>query len=231
MQQGNKTSPIQVQTVGKSSNIAWHNSTVTREEIEAKNEHKSTILWFTGLSGSGKSTLANAVHSRLFSRRVSSYVLDGDNIRHGLCKDLGFSDNDRKENIRRIGHVANLFKDAGLIVLTAFVSPFRSDRNAVRDLVGVGKGSVQEKVQGKEFIEVFCNASVAVCEGRDTKGLYAKARAGKIPEFTGISSPYEEPIQPELCIQTGVKSLDECVDEVMAYLEENEIIHKSKIVK
>ncbi len=212
----------EVKTVGKSSNIAWHEKSITKKDYHTKNKHKSTILWFTGLSGSGKSTLANAVHATLFEtpRHVQSYVLDGDNVRHGINQDLGFSDNDREENIRRVGHVAALFVDAGMVVLTAFVSPFRSDREKVRALVN------KDDHNGNEFIEVYCNASLEKCEERDTKGLYAKARAGDIPHFTGISSPYEAPENPELNIDTGGKSLEECVNQVISYLEEKGIIPK-----
>mmetsp|Transcript_3812 Transcript_3812/g.4669 ORF Transcript_3812/g.4669 Transcript_3812/m.4669 type:complete len:232 (-) Transcript_3812:182-877(-) len=206
-----------VQNVGNSTNIAWHNSTITRADIENKNKHKSAILWFTGLSGSGKSTLANAVHQELFhNHNVTSYVLDGDNIRHGLCRDLGFTDDDRVENIRRIGEVASLFLDSGTVVLTAFVSPFRSDRDRARSLVK----------NKEDFIEIYCEADLAVCEGRDTKGLYAKARAGIIPNFTGISSKYEHPENPELSVATGSKSLEDCVNEVIHYLQENNYIAK-----
>jgi adenylylsulfate kinase len=203
-----------VQTVGKATNIAWHNSSITRSDIEKKNQHKSAILWFTGLSGSGKSTLANAVHQELFNRKLNSYVLDGDNVRHGLCRDLGFTDEDRVENIRRIGEMASLFLDAGVLVLTAFVSPFRSDRDRARSLV--------KNVE--DFVEIYCEADLKVCEDRDTKGLYAKARAGIIPNFTGISSKYETPEQPELRIATGSESLGDCVKEVIEYLERKKII-------
>ena len=168
----------------------------------------SAILWFTGLSGAGKSTLANAVNSALFEQGLACYVLDGDNVRHGLCSDLGFSDADREENIRRIGEVAKLFLDAGVVVLTAFVSPFRADRARARALVEPG-----------DFIEIHCAADLEVCEERDTKGLYAKARAGVIKEFTGISSPYEAPEQPELLIDTGRQSLESCVLQVLAHLQ------------
>ncbi|MCP4821154.1 MAG: adenylyl-sulfate kinase, partial [Shimia sp.] len=160
-----------------------------------------------------KSTLANAVNAALFERGLATYVLDGDNVRHGLCKDLGFSDADREENIRRIGEVAKLFLDAGVIVLTAFVSPFRADRDKARALVNAG-----------DFIEIHCAADLSVCEERDTKGLYAKARAGEIKEFTGISSPYEAPEHPELNINTGHSSLDSCVEQVIHYLVEQKII-------
>ena len=198
-----------------SSNIVWHKTSVGRESLERKRNHKSIILWFTGLSGSGKSTLANAVNAALFKKGLSSYVLDGDNIRHGLCKDLGFSDLDREENIRRIGEVSKLFLDAGIIVLTAFVSPFRSDRDKARSLV-----------KQNDFLEIYCSANLDVCEKRDTKGLYAKARAGQIQDFTGISSPYEEPQNPDLKVDTGLRNLDECVGDVISKLIELEIFEK-----
>ncbi|MFQ6538470.1 MULTISPECIES: adenylyl-sulfate kinase [Aphanothece] len=198
---------------GNSTNIVWHHSTVTREARAYQRGHRSAILWFTGLSGSGKSTLANAVNSALFEQGMACYVLDGDNIRHGLCKDLGFSDSDREENIRRIGEVAKLFLDAGVVVLTAFVSPFKADRDRARALVGEG-----------DFIEIHCAADLGVCEERDTKGLYAKARAGEIKEFTGISSPYEEPELPELRVDTGGQGLEECVTHIIGYLQGQGII-------
>ncbi len=188
----------------KAKNIVWHEASVNREAISNQRGHKSVILWFTGLSGSGKSTLANAVNAALFDYGLASYVLDGDNIRHGLCKDLGFSDFDREENIRRIGEVSKLFLDAGIIVLTAFVSPFRADREKARSLVDVG-----------DFIEIYCAADISICEVRDTKGLYAKARAGEIKEFTGVSSPYEEPERPEISIDTGKYDLENCVQSVI----------------
>ncbi|MCP9808549.1 adenylyl-sulfate kinase [Cyanobium sp. HWJ4-Hawea] len=192
---------------GASTNIAWHHTSVDRQSLAERRGNRSAILWFTGLSGSGKSTLANAVNSALFERGLACYVLDGDNIRHGLCKDLGFSDADREENIRRIGEVSKLFLDAGVVVLTAFVSPFRADRDRARALVAEG-----------DFIEIHCAADLGVCEQRDTKGLYAKARAGEIKEFTGISSPYEAPEQPELSIATGSQNLEECVAQVISHL-------------
>jgi adenylylsulfate kinase len=197
----------------RATNLVWHHSTVTRAARAHQHGHRSAILWFTGLSGAGKSTLANAVNSALFEQGLSCYVLDGDNIRHGLCSDLGFSDEDRVENIRRIGEVAKLFLDAGVVVLTAFVSPFRADRARARALVEPG-----------DFHEIFCDADLAVCEQRDTKGLYARARAGEIPHFTGISSPYEEPENAELRIETGGQSLDDSVAQVLTYLEERQII-------
>ena len=201
----------------KAENIVWHEASVDRIARAKARGHRSAIIWFTGLSGSGKSTLANAVNVYLFKAGISTYVLDGDNVRHGLCKDLGFSDLDREENIRRIGEVSKLFLDAGIIVLTAFVSPFRADRDKARTLVGEG-----------DFIEVHCSADLKVCELRDTKGLYAKARSGQIQDFTGISSPYEEPEFPELTINTGSEKLDDCVELVLSKLIEMNIISSIK---
>ncbi|QNI86359.1 adenylylsulfate kinase [Synechococcus sp. PROS-7-1] len=197
----------------KATNIVWHQASVNRDARAEQRGHRSAILWFTGLSGAGKSTLANAVNQALFERGLATYVLDGDNVRHGLCRDLGFSDADREENIRRIGEVAKLFLDSGVIVLTAFVSPFRADRDKARALVGEG-----------DFLEIFCSADLSVCEERDTKGLYAKARAGEIKEFTGISSPYEAPEHPELSVDTGAGGLETCVNEVVAALVSRGII-------
>jgi adenylylsulfate kinase len=197
----------------KATNIVWHEASVDRAARADKRGHRSAILWFTGLSGSGKSTLANAVNAALFERGLGTYVLDGDNVRHGLCKDLGFSDADREENIRRIGEIAKLFLDAGVIVLTAFVSPFRADRDKARDLVEVG-----------DFFEIFCAADLNVCESRDPKGLYAKARSGAIKEFTGISSPYEAPDNPELKIDTGTQDLAESVNVVIKALQDKGVI-------
>jgi len=193
---------------GASTNIAWHAASVDRSTRAQQRGHRSAILWFTGLSGAGKSTLANAVNGALFERGLACYVLDGDNVRHGLCKDLGFSDADREENIRRIGEVSKLFLDAGIVVLTAFVSPFKADRDRARALVEAG-----------DFIEIHCAADLGVCEERDTKGLYAKARAGAIKDFTGISSPYEAPENPELKVDTGSQSLEACVAQVIGHLE------------
>ena len=189
------------------SNIVWHQSSVDRNSYEEQRGHKSAILWFTGLSGSGKSTLANAVNAVLHERGLATYILDGDNIRHGLCKDLTFSDADREENIRRISEVSKLFLEAGVIVLTAFVSPFRVDREKAKKLV-----------RENDFVEIYCSADLQICEKRDTKGLYAKARLGKINDFTGISSPYEAPENPDLNIDTGAKALDECVQDVVQKL-------------
>ncbi len=203
----------QLTNQGASTNIAWHQASVDRAGRAEQRGHGSAILWFTGLSGAGKSTLANAVNQALFERGLATYVLDGDNIRHGLCKDLGFSDADREENIRRIGEVSKLFLDSGTIVLTAFVSPFRADRDKARGLVNEG-----------DFIEIYCAADLSVCEQRDTKGLYAKARAGEIKEFTGISSPYEAPEKPELCLYTGAQDLEQCVAAVINLLEERGVL-------
>ena len=197
----------------KATNIVWHEASVDRAARADKRGHRSAILWFTGLSGSGKSTLANAVNAALFERGLATYVLDGDNVRHGLCKDLGFSDADREENIRRIGEVAKLFLDAGVIVLTAFVSPFRADRDKARDLVEAG-----------DFFEIFCAADLDVCESRDPKGLYVKARSGAIKEFTGISSPYEAPDTPELKIDTGAQELAQSVEVVIKALQDKGVI-------
>jgi adenylylsulfate kinase len=192
------------------SNILWHHATVTRQRREWQFGHKSFILWFTGLSGAGKSTLAHCVEEILFLRGCKTYVFDGDNVRHGLCADLGFSAADRTENIRRIGEMSKLFIDAGGIALTAFISPFRRDREIVRSSVESG-----------DFIEIFCQASLDVCEQRDVKGLYLKARRGEISEFTGISSPYEIPINPEIVVMTGEQGVEECAVQVIEYLERN----------
>lgn len=187
-----------------STNVVWHNATVTRTRREVQNNHRGAIIWFTGLSGAGKSTLAHAVEEALHQRGCRTFVLDGDNVRHGLCGDLGFSSDDRIENIRRVGEVAKLFMEAGVIVLTAFISPFRADRQRVRGMVAHG-----------EFIEVYCDSPIEVCETRDVKGLYKKARAGQISDFTGISSPYEAPNNPELTVNTGASELQTCVQNVI----------------
>ncbi len=177
------------------------------------NGHRSLVVWFTGLSGSGKSTLSHAVEEKLYRVGCRTFVLDGDNVRHGLCGDLGFSEDDRMENMRRIGEMAKLFAEAGVITLTAFISPFRADRFRVRQLFEPG-----------DFVEVYCRCSLEVCEGRDVKGMYRRARAGEIRDFTGISSPYEEPITPELIVDTGHLSLDQCVDQVMSFLKDRGVL-------
>lgn len=199
----------------KSSNVVWHNATVTRLRREEMNGHDGVILWFTGLSGAGKSSLAHAVEEELHRMGCHTFVLDGDNVRHGLCADLGFSTKDREENIRRVGEMSKLFIEAGVIVLTAFISPFRSDRERVRSLVPHG-----------DFLEIYCDSPLEVCEGRDVKGLYKRARAGEIKDFTGISSPYEAPVDPELTVQTGTLTIEESVAKVMELLRERGIVRE-----
>jgi len=194
-------------------NIYWQSSHIERSKREGLNGHRSAVLWFTGFSGAGKSTLANGVEIRLHEYGAHTFILDGDNIRHGLCSDIDFSEAGRKENIRRIGEVAKLFVDGGTLVLTAFISPFREDRDSVRRLLPDG-----------DFIEVYCACALDVCESRDVKGLYKRARAGEIKDFTGIDSPYEVPNNPEIIVDTGAVSLSECVDQVIGYLIHNNII-------
>ena len=193
--------------------IRWHDALVTRQQREAINGHKSAVLWFTGLSGAGKSTVANAVELRLHERGCSTFVFDGDNVRHGLCADLGFSPEDRSENIRRIGEMSKLFIEAGVIALTAFISPISSDRARVRNLVAP-----------EDFIEIYCQCPLEVCERRDVKGMYAKARKGMIANFTGISAPYEPPEAPELVLDTANQPLEKCVAEVLALLEQRRVL-------
>ena len=190
-----------------SSNIVWHEASVTKEERRSQNKHQSFILWFTGLSASGKSSIANAFARQLYERSNQAFVLDGDNVRHGLNKDLGFDEAGRKENIRRIGEVSKLFIESGQIVLTAFISPYREDRQVVRALVEDG-----------EFIEVFVKCSVETCEKRDPKGLYKKARKAEISNFTGVSAPYEEPENPEIILDTEHHTIEECVEQLTSIL-------------
>lgn len=199
-----------------SRNIVWHQPTIVRSDRERLNNHKGSILWFTGLSASGKSTLANALERELHYRGIRTFILDGDNVRQGLCKDLGFSDKDRTENIRRIGELSKLMMEAGVVVLTAFISPFRRDRQIVRDLV-----------DEEDFIEIFCDASLDTCEQRDPKGLYRKARNGEIQQFTGVSSPYEAPENPELVINTGKLPIEDCVSRVQQFLSDKGHIYLS----
>ncbi|PCH49560.1 MAG: adenylyl-sulfate kinase [Cellvibrionales bacterium] len=194
-------------------NLTWHNSVVSKKERADKKQQKPCVIWFTGLSGSGKSTLANALERALFQRGHHCYLLDGDNVRQGLNGDLGFTDEDRVENIRRIGETAKLFVDAGLIVMAAFISPFRTERRLARDAV-----------EGDEFIEVHLATSLEVCEERDPKGLYKKARAGKISNFTGIDSSYEAPEFPELVVDTGANDIENCTEQLLNYLVENNYI-------
>lgn len=190
------------------ANIVWHHATVTRERREAQNGHRSCVLWFTGLSGAGKSTLAHAVEEQLHQLGCRTYVLDGDNVRHGLSSNLGFSKDDRRENIRRIGEAAKLMTEAGVIAMTAFISPFRADRQVARNLMPHG-----------DFLEIYCKASLATCEARDVKGLYKKARAGEIKNYTGIDSPYEAPEKPELIVDTDLLSIEQSVSEVLDLLQ------------
>ena len=197
----------------KSSNIIYHQATVTQQRRNKLNNHKSVVLWFTGLSGSGKSTLAHALEEKLFNMGCRTFVLDGDNVRHGLNSNLGFSETDRSENIRRISEVSKLMLEAGLIVMTAFISPFKQDRNEARTLIA-----------NDNFIEIYCKASIETCEKRDVKGLYKKARAGEIKNYTGIDSPYEEPVNPELIIYTDQETLDYSVSKILSYLEENILV-------
>ncbi|MEB5685092.1 adenylyl-sulfate kinase [Mammaliicoccus lentus] len=196
-----------------STNITWHDSEVTKAERQERNGHKSVVIWFTGLSGSGKSTVSVALEKALFEQKITSYRLDGDNIRHGLNKNLGFSPEDRRENIRRIGEVGKLMVDAGVVTMTAFISPYEEDRNIVRDILEDG-----------EFIEVYTKCSLDECEARDPKGLYKKARSGEIKEFTGINAPYEEPSNPEIIIDTEQHSVEEAVEEIVAYLKEHKYL-------
>ncbi|NOH65215.1 adenylyl-sulfate kinase [Vibrio rotiferianus] len=196
-----------------SGDIVWHNATVTHQQRTELKQQKPVVLWFTGLSGSGKSTVANAVESKLLSLGKHSYLLDGDNVRHGLNKDLGFSDADREENIRRIGEVAKLFVDSGMIVLTAFISPFIADRELARALL------LQE-----QFLEIFIDTPLSVCEQRDPKGLYKKARSGEIKCFTGIDSVYQEPLSPEIHVKTANKSIEECAEQIVSALINKEYI-------
>lgn len=195
-----------------SEHIVWHYVSVTRAERSNAKGHCPALLWYTGLSGSGKSTIANVVDRKLFEMGCHTYLLDGDNVRHGLNKDLGFGDDDRVENIRRITEVANLFVDAGLIVGTAFISPFKADRAQARELAG------------ERFVEVFVDTPLDVCEQRDPKGLYKKARAGDIPHFTGISSPYEAPESPEVHLRTADMSVEQAAEQVIEHLRTAEII-------
>lgn len=198
--------------MSKATNITWHATTVTKLDRHVQNGHGSCVLWFTGLSGSGKSSIANAVSSELYRQGINEYVLDGDNIRHGLNRDLGFSDHDRTENIRRIGEVANLFVDSGAVVTAAFISPFRSDREQVRAIFKEG-----------EFIEVFVDCPLEECERRDPKQLYAKARSGEIKDFTGINSPYEEPEHPEVTIRSDLLTVEEAVEQIFEYLQKRSL--------
>jgi adenylylsulfate kinase len=199
------------------SNVVWHNTTVSQDDRKKLMQQKPFVLWFTGLSASGKSTIANIVEKKLFEMNYNTYLLDGDNIRHGLNNDLGFDEKSRVENIRRIGEVSKLFTDAGLIVLTAFISPFISDRNLVRNLF-----------EDNTFLEVFIDSPLSVCEERDPKGMYKKAREGAIKNFTGISSPYEAPLNPDIHIKNEGISLNEAADQIIEFLKKNKYIIESE---
>ena len=197
----------------KSSNVIYHQATVTRKRRNKLNDHRSVVLWFTGLSGSGKSTLAHALEEKLFQKNCRTFVLDGDNVRHGLNSNLDFSQPGRTENIRRISEVSKLMMESGLIVMTAFISPFNKDRNEARKLIS-----------SDDFIEIYCKASIETCETRDVKGLYKRARKGEIANYTGIDSPYEAPENPELIIDTDNQSLEESVSTILSFLESNGVI-------
>jgi len=197
----------------KEKNLVYHHATVTRERRNQLNQHKSVVLWFTGLSGSGKSTMSHALEERLFNKGCRTFVLDGDNVRHGLNSNLGFSHKDRTENIRRIGEVSKLMMEAGFIVMTAFISPYREDRIAVRNLIPNG-----------DFIEIYCKASLETCEARDVKGLYKRARAGEIKNYTGIDSPYEVPENADLIIDTDQETIEGSVDIIVGFLKKKAII-------
>lgn len=197
------------------SNIVWHNTSVSKEDRESLLNQKGIVLWFTGLSGAGKSTVANALSVKLHNNSYFTYLLDGDNLRYGLNSNLGFSKEDREENIRRVKEVANLFADAGIITLATFISPFRKDRDSVRELLG------------GRFVEVFVDCDLEVCEDRDPKGLYKKARTGLIKDFTGIDSPYEKPENPEITINTHKSTIDECVEQIIEYLKAKAYLNRS----
>lgn len=199
--------------MSEATNITWHDSEVTKQQRQQPNNHKSAVVWFTGLSGSGKSTVSVALEKALYDQQVHTYRLDGDNIRHGLNNNLGFSPEDRKENIRRIGEVGKLMVDAGLLTMTAFISPYEEDRAQVRETLDDG-----------EFIEVYTKCSLEACESRDPKGLYQKARAGEIQGFTGINAPYEAPSNPEIVIDTEQLSVEEAVQEIINYLKEHKYL-------
>lgn len=199
--------------MGESKNITWHASEVTKDERLQRNQHKSAVIWFTGLSGSGKSTISVELEKALFNHQIHTYRLDGDNVRHGLNRNLGFSPEDRKENIRRIGEVSKLMVDAGLITVTAFISPYKSDREAVRQLLDTD-----------DFIEVYTQCSLSECENRDPKGLYKKVRNGEIAEFTGVNAPYEAPTQPEIVLDTETLSVEAAVTKIMDYLQQHQYI-------
>jgi adenylylsulfate kinase len=201
--------------MNKDHNLKWHNAKITKKDRLMQNAHRAPLIWITGLSASGKSTIASELEHRLFHNKINTFVLDGDNVRHGLCKDLGFSAKDRKENLRRVGEVAKLLVDAGVLTIAAFISPYASDRDAIRALFDADH---------EEFIEVYIKCDIAVCEERDPKGLYKKARTGEIPFFTGISDPYEPPMSPELIIETDRLTIDQSVEKIFSFLKIAKII-------
>ena len=198
----------------KSNNIIYHQASVTRIRRNKLNDHRSVVLWFTGLSGSGKSTLAHSLEEKLFQRGCRTFVLDGDNVRHGLNSNLDFSDASRTENIRRISEVSKLMLESGLIVMTAFISPFKKDRYEAKKLIS-----------NNDFIEIYCKATLEICEARDVKGLYKRARAGEIKNYTGIDSPYEEPENPDLIIDTDIETLEDSVSKILRFLKKNFLIN------
>ncbi|MEQ7790396.1 adenylyl-sulfate kinase [Staphylococcus nepalensis] len=204
--------------MGKSKHITWHASEVTKSEREQRNQHKSAVIWFTGLSGSGKSTISVALEKALFAQQVHTYRLDGDNVRHGLNQNLGFSPEDRKENIRRIGEVSKLMADAGLVTVTAFISPYKADRDAVRHLLDEA-----------DFIEVYTACSLTECEVRDPKGLYQKVRSGEIAEFTGVNAPYEAPTEPEIILDTETLTVEASVSKILDYLQKHQYINTAQV--
>ncbi|MFP4447095.1 MAG: adenylyl-sulfate kinase [Bacteroidales bacterium] len=204
----------------KSTNVVWHDTVVTKEEREKKNGHKGIVVWMTGLSACGKSTIATELQKKLFEMNCNVFILDGDNVRHGLNSNLGFSPEDREENIRRIGEVAHLFAESGTITITSFISPYKNDRDRARKLNEPG-----------DFLEVYVKAPLSVCEKRDPKGLYKKARQGIIPEFTGISAPYEEPVNPEILIETDKLNLEESVEKIIHYMQEKNILFEKQVAK
>ena len=197
----------------KSGQVIWHTALVTREQREAANGPKTAVVWFTGLPGAGKSTIAHEVEHKLFIRGCRTFVLDGDNVRHGLCSNLGFSEADRRENIRRVGEIAKLFREAGMIVLCAFISPLRDSRARVREMISPDA-----------FIEVYCKCPIEVCERRDAKGFYARAKKGEIKDYTGISAPYEEPFNPDLVIDTATDTVESCAEQVIQILQRRGVI-------
>jgi adenylylsulfate kinase len=208
--------------MGKNTNIKWHKAKIRKEDRWLISGHRSALIWITGLSASGKSSIATELEHRLFKHNVKTFVLDGDNVRHGLSKDLGFSHADRKENLRRVGEVAKLLVDAGTLTIAAFISPYSDDRLSIRNLFNGNKD---------EFIEVYLKCDLSICESRDPKGLYKKARTGEIPNFTGISDPYEQPESPEIIIETDKLSIKESVDSIVGYLKEKGLLETPSCTK